>query len=101
MNLAWLLKSSTIWIALGLSVIVTASILLFTPGGISSLRKRQSELFSHKLNLYSLSIQNKSLFDEARRLNDPDPASMESLVRRIGHDRPGEKVYVFGDQQKR
>jgi cell division protein FtsB len=98
MNLAWLLKPKTIWIALTLSVCSTASILLFAPGGLPSLRKRQTELLSHKLNLFGVSKQNKALFDEVRRLSEKDPDLMESLVRRLGYDRPGEVVYVFGDQ---
>ncbi|MDR1842084.1 MAG: septum formation initiator family protein [Holophagales bacterium] len=97
MNLAWLLKSSNIWMAMALSGAITASILLFTPGGLPSLRKRQDELYSHKLNLYGLSRQNMALFDEVRRLNEKDPELMEALVRRVGYDRPGEVVYVFGD----
>jgi cell division protein FtsB len=98
MNLAWLLKSKTIWMALALSTSVTAFILLLTPGGLPTLRKRQTELFSHKLNLYGISKQNKALFDEVRRLSEKDPDLMEALVRRLGYDRPGEVVYVFGDQ---
>jgi len=98
MNLAWLLKSSTIWTALALSGVITTLILLLTPSGMPALRKRQDELYSHKLNLYSLSKQNKTLFDEVRRLGEKDPELMEALVRRVGYDRPGEVVYVFGDQ---
>jgi hypothetical protein len=97
MNLAWLLSPKTIWIALSLSICSTASILLFAPGGLPSLGKRRTELFSHKLNLLGVSKQNKALFDEVRRLSEKDPDLMESLVRRLGYDRPGEVVYVFGD----
>ena len=98
MNSAWMLKSNTIWMSLGLSGAVTASILLFMPGGLPALRKRQVELVTYKLNLYSLSKQNQALYDEVRRLGNKDPELMESLVRRLGYDRPGEKVYVFGEQ---
>ena len=84
--------------SLGLSGVMTASILLFTPGGLSALRKRQAELVSYKLNLFGMSKQNQALYDEVRRLGDKDPELMESLVRRLGYDKPGEKVYVFGDQ---
>jgi hypothetical protein len=80
---------------------MTASILLFTPGGLPSLSKRQSELLNHKFNLYGLSKQNQDLLDEVRRLGDKDPELMEALVRRLGYDRPGEKIYIFGDQAPR
>ena len=96
-----MLRSSTIWMALALSGALTVFILMFTPGGLSSLRKRQSELFNHKLNLFGLSKQNQSLLDEVRRLGEKDPELMEALVRRLGYDRPGEKVYIFGDQATR
>ena len=98
MNPTWLLKSSSIWVALALSGAVTAAILLFTPGGLPSLRKRQAELVSHKLNLLGLSKQNTSLSDEVHRLGAKDPELMEALVRRVGYDRPGEKIYVFSNQ---
>jgi cell division protein FtsB len=97
MNLAWLLKPKTIWVALTLSVSATAFVLLLTPGGLPSLGKRKTELLSHKLNLLGISKQNKALFDEVRRLSEKDPDLMEALVRRLGYDRPGEVVYVFGD----
>jgi hypothetical protein len=97
MNLVWLLKSSTIWIALLLSGAVTASILLFTPGGMPLLRKRQNELITYKHNLYAISKQNRFLSSEIRRLSNQDGELMESLVRRLGYDRSGEVVYVFGD----
>jgi len=64
MNLAWLLKSSTIWMALMLSGAVTASVLLFSGGGLPSLRKRQAELISHKTSLYSLSKHNRAIETE-------------------------------------
>jgi hypothetical protein len=98
MNLAWLLKPKAIWTALALSISSTAAILFFAPGGLPSLGKRKTELFSHKLNLLGVSRQNKALFDEVRRLSEKDPDLMESLVRRLGYDRPGEVVYVFGEQ---
>jgi hypothetical protein len=97
MNLAWLLKSSTIWIALLLSSLSTASILLFTPGGMPSLRKRQGELVTHKRNLYDLSKQNRLLSGEIHRLSNQDGELMESLVRRSGYVGLGEVVYVFGE----
>jgi len=74
---------------------------LFTPSGLPSLSKRKETLYSHKLNLYNLSMQNIALRDEVRRLNEKDPELMEALVRRIGYDRPGEVVYVFGEQTTR
>jgi len=98
MNLAWLLKTSTIGTALTLSAAATASILLLAPAGLPSLHRRRTELASHKQNLFGISKQNRVLFDEVRRLNDKDPDLMEALVRRLGYDRPGEVVYVFGDQ---
>lgn len=101
MNLAWLLKSSTIWIAIALSGTATMSALWFSPEGLPSLRKRQAELLSHKTNLFFISKQNRMLFDEVWRLNNKDPELMEAIVRRLGYDRPGEKVYVFGDQTNR
>jgi cell division protein FtsB len=97
MNLSWLLKPSTIVMMLALSGAVTLCVMLFSTGGLPSLRKRQAELLSHKLNLYDLSKRNKALYDEILQLDRKDPELMEALVRRLGYDRPGEKVYVFGD----
>jgi cell division protein FtsB len=98
MNLAWLLKSRTICFALAASSALTVAVLLFSPKGVPSLNKRKAELFSHKTNLLALAKQNKKLFDDIRRLDSKDPELMEELVRRMGYDRPGEKVYVFGEQ---
>jgi cell division protein FtsB len=98
MNLAWLLKSKTIWIAFLLSSCATAYILVLSPKGLPALSKRRTELLSHKLNLFGISKQNRALIDEVNRLREKDPDLMEALVRRLGYDRPGEVVYVFGDQ---
>ncbi|MCL1893893.1 MAG: septum formation initiator family protein [Holophagaceae bacterium] len=98
MNLAWLLKSRTVGAILALSGAVTSSVLMFSSEGLPSLRKRQAELFSHKTNLYAISIQNRNLRDEVSRLIQKDPELMEALVRRLGYDLPGETVYLFGDQ---
>jgi cell division protein FtsB len=86
--------------ALALSGAATASVLWFTAEGLPSLHRRQAELLNHKINLFDLSKQNRKLFDEVQRLNIRDPELMEAMVRRLGYDRPGEKVYVFGDQKK-
>jgi cell division protein FtsB len=83
--------------ALMVSGTITASVLLFSGGGLPSLRRRQAELISHKTSLYSLSKHNRVIQSELRRLSDKDPELMEALVRRLGYDRPGETVYVFGD----
>ena len=83
--------------ALGLSGAVTASILLFTPGGLPALSKRKDELVSYKRNLLSMSRQNQALNDEVLRLRGKDPELMESLVRSLGYVEPGERVFVFGD----
>jgi hypothetical protein len=83
--------------ALVISGVVTASVLLFSSGGLPSLHKRQAELISHKTSLYSLSKQNRTIEVELRRLSNKDPELMEALVRRLGYDRPSETVYVFGD----
>ena len=100
MNLAWLLKSSTIWVALLVSIAVTVSIFLFAPSGLSKLSKRKAELSAHRYNLYDISMQNRALLEEVRRLNSKDAELMEMLVRRAGYDRPGEIVYVFGDTKQ-
>ena len=97
MKQPWLLKSGTIWAALLLSFTTTALILSFAPGGMSSLNKRRGELQSFKMNLHALSKQNRELAQEIHRLSVQDGEHMESLVRRMGYDRPGEVVYVFGD----
>jgi cell division protein FtsB len=95
MNSAWLLKSSTLWGALAFSCVATTFILLFSPDGLPSLRKRESELRDYLVELRQKNQQNRELALEVRRLATKDPELLEALARRQGYARPGETIYTF------
>ena len=61
MSTAWLLKSSTLWAVLVLSGLVSATIFLFSPDGVPSLRKRETDLLDQKIQLQRLRRGNLEL----------------------------------------
>lgn len=95
MNSAWLLKSSTLWGALAFSCVATTFILLFSPDGLPSLRKREAELREYKAEFLQKSLRNQELSEEVKRLASKDPELLEALARRQGYARPGETIYTF------
>jgi len=97
MNSAWLLKSSTLWTALGLSAASSLAILFLSPVGILDLRQSQAELRSTKEDLTQKARQNRELAEEVRRLAARDPELFEALARRQGFAKPGETIYTFRD----
>jgi cell division protein FtsB len=97
MNSAWLLKSSTLWGALAISCSTTTLILLFSPDGLPSLKKRQAEMKEYQIEFKQKHAQNRALEEEVRRLASKDPELLEALARRQGYARPGETVYTFRD----
>lgn len=98
MTTAWLLKSSTLWGVLVLSGVGSTGILLFSPDGVPSLRKRQAELLAQQVQLLKMHRANAQLSDEVRRLAARDPELYEALARQQGLARPGETVYTFRDR---
>jgi len=98
MNAAWLLKSSTLWGAMALSGIATVFVLLFSPDGVPSLRKRNIELAEYRDDLRQKSLRNRELAEEVRRLAAKDPELLEALARRQGYARPGETIYTFRER---
>jgi cell division protein FtsB len=98
MNTAWLLRSSTLWGVLALSGLGSTGILLLTPDGLPSLRKRQAELAEQQLQLLKMHRANLQLNEEVRRLAARDPELYEALARRQGLARPGETVYTFRER---
>jgi cell division protein FtsB len=99
MNSAWLLKSSTLWGALAFSGLVTTFILLFSPDGLPSLRKRQAELREYQVLLLQKITRNRELAQEVHRLSTKDPELLEALARRRGYARPGETIYTFRETE--
>jgi cell division protein FtsB len=97
-NTAWLLRSSTLWGVLALSGVSSTAILLFSPDGIPSLRKRQNELYEQQVQLLKMHRSNLQLNEEVRRLAAKDPELYEALARQQGLARPGETVYTFRDR---
>jgi cell division protein FtsB len=97
MNSSWLLKSGTLWGALGGSFVFTMAILLFSSSGLPDLRKRQAELQEYKRVLLQKRARNVELAEEVRRLSTKDPELLEALARRQGFARPGETIYTFRD----
>ncbi|HJW72881.1 MAG TPA: septum formation initiator family protein [Geothrix sp.] len=95
MNANWLLKSSTLWGALGLSSFLSLAAMLFSQGGLPELRKREAELAKAKAHLLELNHRNRELLEEVQRLAAKDPELMEALARRQGYARKGETVYTF------
>lgn len=100
MNANWLLKSSTLWGALGLSGFLSLMAMLFSEGGLPELRKREAELATARTRLLELNRRNRELLEEVQRLAAKDPELMEALARRQGYARPGETVYTFGTREK-
>lgn len=101
MNAAWLLRSRTLWGALGVSAVFSSGILLLAPDGIPALRKRQAELHGFKTELLQKARQNRELAEEVHRLATKDPELFEALARRQGYARPGETVYSFRERGER
>lgn len=99
MNAAWLLRSRTLWGALGLSSIVSTGILLFAPDGLPALHKREGEVRAYKEELLQKAKRNHELAEEVRRLAARDPELFEALARRQGYVRPGETVYSFRERR--
>lgn len=95
MNSAWLLRSSTLWGALAFSCVATTLIMLFSPDGLPSLRKRRAELMDYQVELQQKQGQNLELTEEVHRLATKDPELLEALARRQGYARPGETIYTF------
>jgi cell division protein FtsB len=100
MNANWLLKSSTLWGALGFSLFFSLMAMLFSEGGLPGLRKREAELAAARARLLELNRRNRELLEEVQRLAAKDPELMEALARRQGYARPGETVYTFGNREK-
>lgn len=100
MNANWLLKSSTLWGALGVSGFLSLMAMLFSEGGLPELRKREADLAAARTRLLDLNRRNRELLEEVQRLAAKDPELMEALARRQGYARPGETVYTFGSREK-
>lgn len=98
LNTSLLLKSSTLWGALGFSALASTAILLFSPDGISSLHKREAELREQQRQLVRMRRANLELSEEVRRLAAKDPELYEALARQQGLARPGETVYTFRER---
>ena len=101
MNAGWLLKSSTLWGALGCSALISTLVLWMSPQGIPSLCDRETELRDAQAKLLSLNHRNLDLFQEVQKLAKKDPELMEGLARRRGMARPGETIYTFRDRNGR
>ncbi len=100
MNPNWLLKSSTLWGALGVSGLLSMLALLFSQGGLPDLQKRETELTAAKARLVQLNHRNRELLEEVQRLAAKDPELMEALARRQGYARKGETVYTFRNRER-
>jgi cell division protein FtsB len=100
MNIGWLLQSRTLWGILVLSALSSLAILVFSSYGLSSLHKRQDELQAFHQELQLKSRKNRELLEEVKRLAAKDPELLESLARKHGYARPGEKVYTFRDRSE-
>jgi len=98
-NAAWLLRSRTLWGALGISAIASSGILLFTPDGLPALHKREAEVRAFKGELLQKAKRNRELAEEVRRLAAKDPELFEALARRQGFAKPGETVYSFRERR--
>jgi cell division protein FtsB len=100
MNANWLLKSSTLWGALGASGVLSVAALLFSDGGLPELHKREAELAAARTRLIELNRRNRELLEEVQRLAAKDPELMEALARRQGYAKPGETVYTFRNRER-
>ena len=98
MNTSILLKSSTLWGVLAISGLASTAILLFSPDGITSLRKRQAELVDQQRQLLRMRKANLELSEEVKRLAARDPELYEALARQQGLARPGETIYTFRER---
>jgi len=101
MTAAWLLKSSTLWAVLVISGLASACILLLSPDGLPSLRKRQAEVVDQMVQLQKMRRSNLDLAQEVRRLAAKDPELYEALARQQGLARPGETIYTFREPGNR
>jgi cell division protein FtsB len=99
-NAVWLLRSRTLWGALGVSAVISTAILLLAPDGLPALRQRQGELRAYKEDLLQKARRNRELAEEVRRLAAKDPELFEALARRQGYARPGETVYSFRERSE-
>jgi cell division protein FtsB len=99
-NVGWLLRSSTLWGALLLSAITSLAVLLLSPYGLGSLRKRESEIAAFRQDLQLKTRKNRELLEEVKRLAAKDPELLEALARKQGYQRPGEKVYTFRERSE-
>jgi len=95
MTTAWLLKSSTLWAVLVISGLASACILLLTPDGLPSLRKRQADMAEQAVLLQRMRRSNLELNQEVHRLAAKDPELYEALARQQGLAKPGETIYTF------
>jgi len=95
MTTAWLLKSSTLWAVLVISGLTSGAILLLSPDGVPSLRKREAELMAQQVQLQKMRRSNLELSQEVRRLAAKDPELYEALARQQGLAKPGETIYTF------
>lgn len=95
MSVSRLLESRILWTSLGISALLSATILWLAPGGLRDLGRQQADLRDAQLKLQTLNRNNHELYEEVRRLASQDPELMESLARRQGYARPGETVYTF------
>jgi cell division protein FtsB len=95
MTTAWLLKSSTLWAVLVISGLASACILLLTPDGLPSLRKRQADMVEQVVLLQRMRRSNLELNQEVHRLAAKDPELYEALARQQGLAKPGETIYTF------
>ncbi len=101
MNAAWLLRSRTLWGALGISAALSVAIMFLAPDGLPALRLRERELRALKVDLLQKARHNRELAEEVRRLAARDPELFEALARRQGFARPGETVYSFRERGER
>jgi cell division protein FtsB len=98
---AWLLKSSTLWMVLAISGLVSTAILLLSPDGVVSIRKRESEIQDQQLQLLKMRRANLELAQEVKRLAAKDPELYEALARQQGLAKPGETIYTFREPGSR
>lgn len=101
MTTAWLLKSSTLWMVLAISGLVSTAILLLSPDGVVSIRKRESEIQDQQLQLLKMRRANLELAQEVKRLAAKDPELYEALARQQGLAKPGETIYTFREPGSR
>ncbi len=101
MTTAWLLKSGTLWAVLVLSGLASTCILLLSPDGLPSLRKRQAEMLDQQVQLQRMRRANLDLGQEVRRLAAKDPELYEALARQQGLAKPGETIYTFREPGSR